>query len=249
MGTPDDNSGWEVCNPDCEIEFSDDKFNPNYNDGTTERGGRDGNVINLNDHDAGDNAAAGGGNDAVYGNARNNRLEGQSGQDYIEGRGGNDAINGRGGADDMRGGTGNDNYVVDNVGDMITEGAGAAGGTDLIRTAVSYTLSDNVENGIMLGSGNIFLAGNTLDNTLVVAKGGLGVSKDPSNVAFTTVMDAIDSLPIGTYNKGNPVTIMVFPGVYEERFLIDKDGVLRREWRGVKVPGHVDEVLEAVRSL
>ena len=82
MGTRDDNPDWEVCNPDCEIEFSDDKDSPNYNDGVTERGGTDGNVINLNDHDAGDNAAAGAGNDAVYGNERNNRLDGQSGQDY-----------------------------------------------------------------------------------------------------------------------------------------------------------------------
>ena len=38
-------------------------------------------------------------------------------------------------------------------------------------------------------------------------------------------------------------------GIDRSTFLIDKDGVLRREWRGVKVPGHVDEVLEAVRSL
>jgi peroxiredoxin Q/BCP len=38
-------------------------------------------------------------------------------------------------------------------------------------------------------------------------------------------------------------------GVERSTFLIDGDGVLVREWRGVKVPGHVDAVLEAVRSL
>jgi peroxiredoxin Q/BCP len=32
-------------------------------------------------------------------------------------------------------------------------------------------------------------------------------------------------------------------------FLIDKEGVLRREWRQVKVEGHVAEVLEAVKAL
>lgn len=37
-------------------------------------------------------------------------------------------------------------------------------------------------------------------------------------------------------------------GVERSTFLIDKEGVLRREWRGVKVKGHVDEVLEAVKS-
>jgi peroxiredoxin Q/BCP len=38
-------------------------------------------------------------------------------------------------------------------------------------------------------------------------------------------------------------------GVERSTFLIDAQGVLRREWRGVKVPGHVPEVLEAVRAL
>jgi peroxiredoxin Q/BCP len=31
--------------------------------------------------------------------------------------------------------------------------------------------------------------------------------------------------------------------------VIDRDGKLAKEWRGVKVPGHVDEVLAFVRSL
>jgi peroxiredoxin Q/BCP len=38
-------------------------------------------------------------------------------------------------------------------------------------------------------------------------------------------------------------------GIQRSTFLIDKDGVLRKEWRNVKVPNHVDEVLEAVQSL
>ncbi|MDG0023074.1 peroxiredoxin [Trinickia sp. Y13] len=38
-------------------------------------------------------------------------------------------------------------------------------------------------------------------------------------------------------------------GIERSTFLIDAQGVLRREWRGVKVPGHVDETLEAVQAL
>lgn len=38
-------------------------------------------------------------------------------------------------------------------------------------------------------------------------------------------------------------------GVERSTFLIDEQGVLRREWRGVKVKGHVDEVLDAVREM
>lgn len=38
-------------------------------------------------------------------------------------------------------------------------------------------------------------------------------------------------------------------GVDRSTFLIDKDGVLRHEWRGVKVPGHVEAVLEKAKAL
>lgn len=38
-------------------------------------------------------------------------------------------------------------------------------------------------------------------------------------------------------------------GVERSTFLIDNKGVLRREWRKVKVTDHVDEVLAAVREL
>jgi len=38
-------------------------------------------------------------------------------------------------------------------------------------------------------------------------------------------------------------------GVERSTFLLDSAGVLRREWRKVKVPGHAEEVLEATKSL
>jgi len=38
-------------------------------------------------------------------------------------------------------------------------------------------------------------------------------------------------------------------GIERSTFVIDRDGKLAKEWRGVKVPGHVDEVLAFVRSL
>lgn len=38
-------------------------------------------------------------------------------------------------------------------------------------------------------------------------------------------------------------------GVERSTFLIDAEGVLRQEWRGVKVPGHVDAVLSAAQAL
>ncbi len=38
-------------------------------------------------------------------------------------------------------------------------------------------------------------------------------------------------------------------GIERSTFLIDKEGVLRKEWRKVKVPGHVEEVLAEVKAL
>jgi peroxiredoxin Q/BCP len=38
-------------------------------------------------------------------------------------------------------------------------------------------------------------------------------------------------------------------GIERSTFLIDERGVLRREWRKVRVKDHVDEVLEAVKEL
>ncbi len=38
-------------------------------------------------------------------------------------------------------------------------------------------------------------------------------------------------------------------GIERSTFVIDRNGVLRREWRGVKVPGHAEEVLAFVKAL
>jgi len=40
-----------------------------------------------------------------------------------------------------------------------------------------------------------------------------------------------------------------FMGVVRSTFLIDADGKLRQEWRNVKVNGHAEAVLEAVKTL
>lgn len=40
-----------------------------------------------------------------------------------------------------------------------------------------------------------------------------------------------------------------YMGIDRATFLIDETGTLRAEWRKVKVPGHVDEVLRAAQNL
>jgi peroxiredoxin Q/BCP len=38
-------------------------------------------------------------------------------------------------------------------------------------------------------------------------------------------------------------------GIERSTFVIDAKGAVRREWRGVKVPGHVQEVLEFTKTI
>lgn len=38
-------------------------------------------------------------------------------------------------------------------------------------------------------------------------------------------------------------------GIERSTFVVDRSGVLRREWRGVKVPGHGEEVLAFIKTL
>ncbi|WP_423222026.1 beta strand repeat-containing protein, partial [Ideonella lacteola] len=80
---------------------------------------------------------------------------------------GNSAINvlnGSTGADTMAGGNGNDTYVVDNAGDETIEFAD--GGTDSVKSSVSWSLAAEVENLTLTGTSGINGTGNSLANTL-----------------------------------------------------------------------------------
>jgi Peptidase M10 serralysin C terminal/RTX calcium-binding nonapeptide repeat (4 copies) len=85
-----------------------------------------------------------------YGTDRDNRITGSGDIDLLYGFGGNDTLDGRAGADFMLGGVGNDTYIVDNVGDVVSEKEMGpdgffrdTGGTDEIRTNLTaYTLGD-----------------------------------------------------------------------------------------------------------
>ena len=65
------------------------------------------------------------------------------GDDHLFGVGGNDILNGGNGADLMVGGTGDDTYLVGNPGDLVVEDVNE--GVDSVTTAISYTLTANVE--------------------------------------------------------------------------------------------------------
>jgi Ca2+-binding RTX toxin-like protein len=106
-------------------------------------------------------AINGTGNDfynTIKGNSNNNTLNGLAGNDYLDGDSG---------ADQLIGGLGNDNYYVDNTGDVVTELAGQ-GTDDVLSTMSSYTLPAEVESLRLGGSLPISYGyGNSLPNTIV----------------------------------------------------------------------------------
>ena len=117
-----------------------------------------------------ENVTGGSGNDSLVGDGSNNVLKGGAG---------NDTMNGMTGADTMIGGLGNDTYIVDNVGDVVTEDENApvlvAGvltpEVDTVNVSLNaYTLGANVENMNFITAGvagSTFTGtGNTLDNVI-----------------------------------------------------------------------------------
>ncbi|MBS0167107.1 MAG: putative Ig domain-containing protein [Nitrospira sp.] len=121
--------------------------------------------------DGGDGADAfysGYGNDVVYAGGGNDRLTDGRGTDTLYGGEGDDElISGNeyfdSGTSVLVGGSGNDRYFVDSAADTVVEEADA--GVDSVRSLVSYTLPDHVENLRAFGAASV-ATGNSLNNFL-----------------------------------------------------------------------------------
>lgn len=101
----------------------------------------------------------------ISGLGGNDTLNGAAYRDVIDGGSGNDIIDGRGGADSMAGGVGNDVYYVDNTGDTVIELPGE--GSDLVYATANWTMSANIENLTILGTGAVSITGNSATNTIL----------------------------------------------------------------------------------
>jgi Ca2+-binding RTX toxin-like protein len=87
---------------------------------------------------------------------------GNSLNNHIKGNSGNNVLAGGMGADTLEGGDGDDLYILSDNLDLIID----TGGHDTIRTSVSMTLPNMIENGELMGFADLWLNGNALSNHL-----------------------------------------------------------------------------------
>ncbi|BAQ63251.1 Calx-beta domain-containing protein [Geminocystis sp. NIES-3709] len=104
---------------------------------------------------------------SITGNNINNLLNGEERNDTLNGRDDDDTLIGGSGNDSMIGGAGNDTFYVDSSADRVVElfyEPWWGYDIDTVRSTVTYTLSANVENLVLEGTGNLNGTGNTLSN-------------------------------------------------------------------------------------
>ena len=113
----------------------------------------------------------GAGDFAGTGNGLANAITGNIGEDTLTGLAGNDTLDGGAGDDSLIGGLGNDTYVVDSPSDLVVENPGEGTDTELVTTAGTYTLADNVEKMTFTGAGDFSGIGNADGNTIMGGDG------------------------------------------------------------------------------
>ena len=127
----------------------------------------------------------------------------------VTGTAGDDVLVGTIKNDDFFGLTGNDTYIVNDVGDKVTEASTVSTEIDTVLSSVSYALSANVENLTLTGAAATNATGNGLSNTLIgnsannVLNGGLGADVMMGGAGNDTyVVDSVGDIVIEQSGAG-----------------------------------------------
>ena len=122
----------------------------------------------LNGGAGNDNLLGAAGEDTLIGGGGLDNLVGGEGKDTLFGGAGNDRLDGGAEADFLDGGEGSDTYVVDALGDIVSETGTLPGANDTVRTVLAaFTLGANLESLVFEGSGSFIGTGNALDNLIL----------------------------------------------------------------------------------
>ncbi|MDH6168921.1 Ca2+-binding RTX toxin-like protein [Variovorax boronicumulans] len=156
-------------------------------------------------------ATGGSGSDTLL-NIEN--LTGSAYNDKLTGDATANVLDGGAGADTLIGGAGNDTYVVDAAGDVVTELANE--GTDLVQSAITYTLGADVENLALTGAAAVNGTGNALSNVLT------------GNAANNTLSGAAGD---DTLNGGAGVDTLI-GGTGNDTYYVDNAGDVVTELAG-----------------
>jgi Ca2+-binding RTX toxin-like protein len=135
---------------------------------------------------------------SATGNGQDNQLTGSSAGNVLDGGTGTDTLTG---------GTGNDTYVVDNANDVIQEINTGPTEIDTVRSFVDWTLDDNLENLVLLGTKNLDGSGNELDNALT----GNGGNNTLSGGAGDDLLDGASGNDLLTGGSGSDTFVFTTP--------------------------------------
>ncbi len=162
---------------------------------------------------------------SATGNGHDNTLTGNTAGNILDGGSGRDTL---------IGGAGNDTYVVDNASDVIQETG--ADSSDTVRSWVDWTLGDNLENLILLGTKPLNSSGNALNNTLTgngsnnILNGGNGNDlldgasgndtltggAGADTFAFTTPLNALRNVDTITDFTSGTDRIQLAPAIFRD---------------------------------
>ena len=119
-------------------------------------------------------------------------------------------------ADILQGGNSDDLYIVNHVRDLVIE-ADVNGGIDTVESTLSHNLGNNLENLVLVGSGNLSGAGNVLDNML---QGNDGNNRLLAGMGNDTLNGGAGS---DTLNGGSGADV-IYGGTGNDTFTVENVG-------------------------
>jgi Ca2+-binding RTX toxin-like protein len=154
---------------------------------------------NLSGREGNDRISGKLGSDIIRGDGGNDVLNGDGGADNLDGGNGNDSLDGGIGVDIMNGGSstanGNDSFVVDDLGDRVTDTA--SGDNDTVYSSVSFALTAGI-NKLVLTGVNAINGTASADNTTIIGNSAANIIAGGAGLDILNGGAGVDNINGGT---------------------------------------------------